>query len=68
MNPTIVISGCTKNSGSYIYETLEILTRFGNIFDAFKLLVYENDSTDNTVCMLELFRPMPILNIPMRMV
>jgi hypothetical protein len=57
---SIIVCGCTKNSASYIYKHLELLYDIQNNNDirvsSFSLLVYENNSTDNTVEVLENFK------------
>ena len=52
----IIIVGCTKNSGSYIYEHLLRLNQMANFFIKFNIVLYENDSTDNTIEQLDLFK------------
>jgi glycosyltransferase involved in cell wall biosynthesis len=53
---SIIVCGCTKNSSSYIYKHLESLYEMHDQFAQFKLLVFENNSTDNTVEILETFK------------
>jgi len=56
-NFSIIVCGCTKNSSSYIEENLAKLYEMNNnIFKDFHFVVYENDSTDNTVNKLETFK------------
>lgn len=52
----IVVCGCTKNSGSYIANNLSKLYSIHHLFKEFHMVVYENDSTDNTVQILETFK------------
>ena len=53
---SVIVCGCTKNSASYIYKHLQLLYDMYPLFKTFKMLVYENDSTDNTVNILEEFK------------
>lgn len=55
-NISVVICGCTKNSGSYIFQHLLTLSKLGKLFQKYKLVIYENDSTDNTVVELQRFK------------
>jgi hypothetical protein len=52
----VVIAGCTKNSASYLRSRLETLTSIGNLFETSQILIYENDSDDNTVAILTEFK------------
>jgi hypothetical protein len=52
----VILVGCTKNSGSYIYEHLTRLNQMAIFFTKFNIVIYENDSTDNTVEQLNLFK------------
>jgi len=52
----IVVCGCTKNSASYIDKNLNKLYSMHDLFKEFHMVVYENDSTDNTVQILETFK------------
>ena len=56
MYSSIIVCGCTKNSASYIHKHLQLLYDMAPLFQKFKMLIYENNSTDNTVEMLELFK------------
>ena len=56
MNYKIVIAGCTKNSASYISEHLSRLVEIGKLFQTYNILIYENDSTDNTCEFLRSFK------------
>lgn len=51
-----VISGCTKNSGNYIYHQLLKLVKIGELFAEYHIIIYENDSNDNTCKVLEQFK------------
>jgi glycosyltransferase involved in cell wall biosynthesis len=53
---SLIVCGCTKNSASYIYKHLQLLYDMAPLFKTFKMLVYENDSTDNTLSVLEEFK------------
>jgi len=52
-NYKVVIAGCTKNSGNYIYQHLLKIVKIGQLFNEYQIIIYENDSTDNTVEELE---------------
>ena len=54
-NYSIVVVGCTKDSGSYIFENLRKLYEMHSFFKDFQMIIYENDSSDNTVEELERF-------------
>ena len=56
MPVSLIVCGCTKNSESYIYKHLQLLYDIEPLFKTFKMLVYENDSDDNTVKILEKFK------------
>ena len=55
-NYKIVIAGCTKNSGNYIYQHLLKLVQIGKMFNEYQIIIYENDSNDNTLNELEKFK------------
>jgi hypothetical protein len=52
MDKKIIICGCTKNSGSYLQSRIDLLHQIGTQFLKYNILIYENDSTDNTVYIL----------------
>jgi len=56
MYSSVIVCGCTKNSASYIQKHLQLLYDMAPLFSKFKMLIYENDSTDNTVEILEQFK------------
>ena len=56
MYSSIIVCGCTKNSASYIQKHLQLLYDMAPLFTKFKMLIYENNSTDNTVEILEKFK------------
>ena len=56
INKSIIVCGCTKNSSSYIKKNLLKLLNLKDIFKNFHMVIYENDSTDNTVNELESFK------------
>ena len=53
---SLIVCGCTKNSESYIYKHLQLLYDMAPLFKTFKMLIYENDSEDNTVKILKKFK------------
>ena len=48
----VVIAGCTKNSELYIEDRIIKLHEIGQYFKDYRIILYENDSTDNTVTLL----------------
>ena len=56
MYSSVIVCGCTKNSSRYIDKHLQLLYDMAPLFETFKMLIYENDSTDNTVEILEHFK------------
>ena len=56
MNKKVIISGCTKNSSRYIIDHLNKLDQIGKLFTTYNILIYENDSTDNTVELLTQYK------------
>lgn len=48
-NYSVVVCGCTKNSGSYIQRHLAIVYALKEEFREFQLVIYENDSLDHTL-------------------
>lgn len=55
-NYKVVIVGCTKNNQKYITSNLSKLIQIGLQFQDYKIIIYENDSTDNTLQQLEAFK------------
>ena len=50
---TIIVTGMARNVAKYSQKTQSMLHRLGNDFDILKVVIYENDSTDDTVKQLE---------------
>lgn len=44
----VLICGVCRNVASQLEKTIEIMESIGNLFDDYRILVYENNSTDNT--------------------
>lgn len=44
----IVITGLCRNAAAHIGKNLQIAIMIGSFFQEYKIVVYENDSTDNT--------------------
>jgi len=61
MYPPTIVCGCTKNSSAYIEKHLSLLYSMSPLFENFKMMIYENDSTDNTKEILEEFKKTHIL-------
>ena len=53
INKQVIIAGCTKNSATYIQDRIIKLHEMGRYFNDYCILLYENDSTDNTVNILK---------------
>ena len=56
MEYKVVIAGCTKNSASYISAHLSRLVEIGKLFKTYNIIIYENDSSDNTCEILTQFK------------
>ena len=52
-NYKAVIVGCTKNNEKYIRSNLLKLVQIGSQFNDYKIIIYENDSSDKTREILE---------------
>ena len=50
----VIICGCTKNSSNYIQSEINNLLKIKSLFAQFDIVIYENDSNDNTVEILRL--------------
>jgi len=48
----VAICGCTKNSGPYIAEHIEKILSWRSLFNTMDIVIYENDSGDNTKAVL----------------
>jgi len=47
-NYSVVIAGCCINAEQFIKRNLFIIDEIGKKFESYKVVIYENDSTDNT--------------------
>ena len=45
---SVVITGCCRNNDIYIKQNLNIIDKIGQQFKEYKVIIYENDSNDNT--------------------
>ena len=45
---SVVIAGCCRNIECYIKQNLNIIDKIGSQFEKYKVIIYENDSTDKT--------------------
>lgn len=45
---SVVVGGLVRQAGPGIWAALETMERIGKMFDDYRLVVYENDSTDGT--------------------
>ena len=61
MYPSTIVCGCTKNSASYIEKNLSLLYSMSPLFTKFKMMIYENNSTDTTKEILEEYKKTHIL-------
>jgi hypothetical protein len=52
----VALVGCTKNSETTVIENLNKLVEIGSLFYEYKIFIYENDSSDNTVLQLQQFK------------
>lgn len=57
-NYNVIVCGCTKNSASYIRAHLNRLYTIKEAFKNVQIVVYENDSADQTARILEEFKNM----------
>ena len=60
----VIICGCTKNSSKYIVNEINSLLKIKPLFARFDIVLYENDSTDNTVDILKQHSPQCHCTIP----
>lgn len=51
-----VICGCAKNIEQYLQKSLNKVVEIGKYFDEYKLVIYENDSSDNTLEVLNSYK------------
>jgi len=49
----IIVCGCTKNSANYIENEINSILNLKHLFFSLNIVIYENDSTDNTVNILK---------------
>lgn len=52
---TALFAGCARNCGARLPETLQKIAELGQLFASYRVLVFENDSTDDTLAVLEDF-------------
>jgi hypothetical protein len=52
----VVLCGCTKNSASYLTSHLYKLVQIKDLFSSFEVVLYENDSYDMTVQILDTYQ------------
>lgn len=50
---SISICGCAKNVANYLPKNLKLLLDISNIFEKSQIVIYENNSTDNTLKILK---------------
>ena len=49
----VIFAGTIRNVETHLKKNLEYIDKCGNKFNSYKLIIYENDSTDNTRKILE---------------
>ena len=49
---TIIICGILRNAEKKLYKNIPVINQFCNHFKDFRIVIYENDSTDNTKVVL----------------
>ena len=64
--PTLVVTGMTRNDYKHQDATIKTIKRQMNHFDVIKVIIYENDSTDNTLNGLNTWSE--LLNIPVQII
>ncbi len=50
---SIIICGALRNNELYLEKILKNIYKISNFFNSYKIILYENDSTDNTVNLLK---------------
>jgi hypothetical protein len=45
---SVVIAGCCRSNERFMYNNLQIIDAIGSQFKEYKVVIYENDSNDNT--------------------
>ena len=48
----VAILGCAKNCANYIQQSVNNMINIGNMFQDYKIIIFENDSKDNTSTIL----------------
>ncbi|MBD3672066.1 MAG: glycosyltransferase family 2 protein [Planctomycetaceae bacterium] len=51
-NARVVICGLTRNTSRYLPQTIQRIEALGEQFQDYRVVIYENDSIDNTLSML----------------
>ena len=62
-NLNIVVCGCTKNSDKYIENEINSILNLKQLFLLLDIVIYENDSTDNTLHILKSFEQEKKINL-----
>ena len=52
---SMVFVGCARNCAAKVEAAIKILTRLGDLFASYKIVIFENDSNDGTDKLLENF-------------
>jgi len=48
INQNILICGVVKNAAKYLEKSLALCIKTGELFENYKIIIYENNSTDAT--------------------
>jgi len=52
----VIICACIKNVDTYLNKSLELCIKTGELFENYKIIIYENNSTDNTKPILNTYK------------
>lgn len=55
----VLICGVVKNASLFLQRSLERCMRTGSLFDDYRIVLYENNSTDNTKNILQMYKTHP---------
>lgn len=62
-NMNIIICGVVKNIGNLLKPNLDLAIKTGELFNKYKIIIYENNSTDNTKLILQEYTTNPNFTI-----
>lgn len=52
----VIICGITKNNDKFLHKSIELCINTGKMFNDYKIIIYENNSTDNTKSILNEYK------------